>query len=136
MHKVSFKQIFPDVSPESLSDSEAGHIKKGLFFPSGSVSEYFMEKQREYNNKNSNNKTNLYFIQCSQGGYIKIGLAKNVDARLESLQTGNPFRLSIIGVIENIDPSLEKKLHKKYSKYHVLNEWFTADVLKEIKENK
>lgn len=36
---------------------------------------------------------NLYFVTCE--GYIKIGLAKNVDARLITLQTGCPFALEI-----------------------------------------
>ena len=64
------------------------------------------------------------------GDYIKIGVAKTVDQRVKTLQTGNPIKIEIEhlkktnNVFAYID---EKRLHKKFKKYHIMNEWYKID---------
>ncbi len=71
----------------------------------------------------------LYFI--SDGNYIKIGIANNVEERIKQLQTGNPNKLFIVSQFENRG-QLEKAIHKKFSHLHVGGEWF--QYTNEIKE--
>lgn len=69
----------------------------------------------------------IYFI--SDGEYTKIGYTKEESIglymnRLKQLQTANPKKLEIVGLIMKKDSSFEKRLHKGFSKYHVRGEWF------------
>lgn len=65
----------------------------------------------------------LYFIQAGEEGPIKIGIAANVTKRLDMLQTGNPEKLRIVGLLECHD-SLEKVLHGRFRDGHIRGEWF------------
>lgn len=69
--------------------------------------------------------------------YIKIGVAVDIGLRIKSLQTGNPFILTIFGekYFKN-SYSIENEIHKKFISYNLKNEWFllTKEQLKEIKE--
>lgn len=70
----------------------------------------------------------LYIIQSDVTGAIKIGISKNPQKRLKQLQTGSPYTLRIMLVLEN-KAHLEKYLHNKlkpyiYSKYTCKGEWF------------
>jgi len=65
----------------------------------------------------------IYFIQSDVGGPIKIGHAKNPQARLSDLQIGSPVRLRIIGTISG-DEKKEKELHSNFSDEHLYGEWF------------
>ena len=73
----------------------------------------------------------LYIIQSKQSGAIKIGISKNPKKRLAQLQTGSPFKLKLILIIEN-RADLEKRLHKELSCFRIRNykgEWFSYDSL-------
>jgi len=74
-------------------------------------------------------KTNIYFIQAINGGLVKIGQADNPASRLKSHQCGSPVFLQIIKVIENVESSVERKLHKQFSKFRKHGEWFDPCVL-------
>ena len=76
---------------------------------------------------NSKQTTNIYFIKDSSG-LIKIGSAINVKKRLKTLQIGNPNKLSIIKIINNVNKSEEIKLHKKFKKYRIKGEWFSDEI--------
>ncbi len=69
----------------------------------------------------------VYFITDSHG-HIKIGKTDDVVKRLSELQTGNPFKLSIILTImlKTIEDafSLENALHRKFKDYQLEGEWF------------
>lgn len=57
----------------------------------------------------------------------KIGYSKDVETRLQKLQTGNPERLVIhhkVAVSEERVRILEKKIHKEMSYLRVRGEWF------------
>lgn len=55
---------------------------------------------------------------------VKVGYADyNVHSRLDSLQTGNPRELILLGQLPG-GKKTEARLHAKYSKWNVLGEWF------------
>jgi DNA-binding transcriptional regulator YdaS (Cro superfamily) len=66
---------------------------------------------------------NLYIIQCDN--FIKIGIARNLNSRLSSMQSGNPKELVLKAFFETgLAKKAEKKAHAKLSKYRVTGEWF------------
>jgi len=68
---------------------------------------------------------------------VKIGLARNVEARCANLQVGNPRELIIRLKIGPISPehasSLEKKLHRRFKEHRLRGEWFSGKVLSKFK---
>ena len=65
----------------------------------------------------------IYFI--TDGDYVKIGVAANVNKRLSGLQTGNVKELRVIKKIYSNEPyETEAKLHSEYSKHHIRGEWY------------
>ncbi|SDP98588.1 GIY-YIG nuclease family protein [Ectopseudomonas guguanensis] len=77
----------------------------------------------------------VYFIGESESKCcpIKIGVAKNIDARKRNLQTGNPLELRLLGWIEADNAfQLERHLHQHFGSTRVRGEWFNiepADIL-------
>ena len=73
----------------------------------------------------------VYFIICHS--FVKIGYtARNANERLIGLQIGSPYELMLWGTIDNVDESLEHKLHQRYSAFRVRGEWFEIEVLSQI----
>ena len=68
----------------------------------------------------------VYFIvQDELDRPVKIGVAKDVQARRKMLQTGNPAVLKIMGWIKsNDDFELEGRLHRRFAVQRRLGEWF------------
>lgn len=69
----------------------------------------------------------IYFIRCSVGGAIKIGITDCIDQRISILQTGCPFKLDLMGCFyESIEASAktEKELHRRLRRYRIRGEWF------------
>jgi len=65
----------------------------------------------------------LYLIKCHK--YYKIGVAFDIENRLNSLQCGNPYKLDLIIAVKNPDSKeLEEILHKKFEDKRVRREWF------------
>lgn len=63
-------------------------------------------------------------------GPQKIGISKNVDKRLKSLQTGNPVKLYIQFCMEvNRARLIERKIHAELNHKKLKGEWF--DLTKE-----
>ena len=86
-------------------------------------------------------KCYVYFIQSDQSKSkkpVKIGMANDPQKRLEELQTGNPYELSVIATIEfktRRDASLaESHLHRRLSRMRMRGEWFFARHGKLFKE--
>lgn len=66
----------------------------------------------------------VYFAQRVSGGPIKIGVAKDPDKRLQTLQCACPERLALLaitlgGYVE------EAKLHRHFAVDRLEGEWFT-----------
>lgn len=79
------------------------------------------------------NYLGVYLI--TDGEFVKIGVAGNVNTRMHDLQIGNPKKLCII-LYEKIKNAykIEKLLHEKYKDKRMVGEWF--DILDEVKEIK
>lgn len=73
-----------------------------------------------------NPKNYVYFI--SDGEFVKIGVAKNPEKRLNDLQTANARKLSILCKIPTKSDKdaymLEGRLHFEYSAFAKNGEWF------------
>lgn len=64
---------------------------------------------------------------------VKIGYAGTPTLRIGSLQTGNPRKLVILGVLRGTKAD-ERELHAEYQEHNILGEWFrpTARLLSEF----
>jgi hypothetical protein len=67
----------------------------------------------------------VYFIQA-ESGPVKIGIAGDVQKRLDGLQSANHERLAVIAVMEG-DPALEAALHARFQPGRIRGEWFKKD---------
>ena len=65
----------------------------------------------------------IYFARHLYGGPIKIGCSIAVGARLKSLQREYRAELKILGVMNGSLPD-EKLLHRFFSSFKVVGEWF------------
>lgn len=75
----------------------------------------------------------VYVIEAVGLGVVKIGHAKDVAERLDSLRTACPVELRVIRVFEG-GPREERLLHRRFAAHRHRREWFFADaVLEEIK---
>lgn len=68
--------------------------------------------------------TNLYFIQGKTRGLVKIGLARDVDRRLATIQLYSPVHLSVVHVIPNVSYEYETFMHTKFAAERMHGEWF------------
>ena len=68
--------------------------------------------------------TIIYFIGSLESGTVKIGRSDNPEKRLTELQTGNPHKLVLYGVIENVSQELESELHRILDPFRLEGEWF------------
>lgn len=66
----------------------------------------------------------LYFVQDSENGAIKIGVAEDVVSRLRGLQVGNPHELVILAYVSESPVGLETFLHSLLSQHLIRGEWF------------
>lgn len=71
----------------------------------------------------------VYMIRCiNRDNYVKIGVARNVESRLETLQTSSPYRLEVLASIRcngrRHAYDLEKRLHWLFRKQRIRGEWF------------
>ncbi len=73
----------------------------------------------------------IYFILNRDSNAIKIGMAKNIERRLKSLQTSSPAKLELIRSMQVSSQEeareLEKSLHQKFEHIRITGEWFRAE---------
>lgn len=73
-------------------------------------------------------KSNIYLLTAiiDDVKMYKIGITKNdISVRLRALQTGNPYKISIVNSFQSKWASkVENSLHSYFKKNNVLNEWF------------
>lgn len=69
----------------------------------------------------------VYLVECN--GAYKIGIAKDLKARISSMQSGSPLPLTLIHSIQTPEMEiLEAKLHNHFAhKRFELGEWFDLD---------
>ena len=67
----------------------------------------------------------VYLIEDIYNNTYKIGVAKDVNKRIKSLQTGNVGSLKLIWEFKTDYPyKLEGMLHRTLQEYHERGEWF------------
>lgn len=65
-----------------------------------------------------------YIMQAGDAGHVKIGRARDVEARRRSLQTGSSVPLKVIRIIHF---DCERDLHQRYAGHRLHGEWFSFD---------
>lgn len=65
----------------------------------------------------------VYLVGSTQARPVKIGVAKDVEARTAELQTGSPLPLHLIWKTRGGE-SLERDLHERFAPYRIHGEWF------------
>lgn len=81
----------------------------------------------------------VYFIQVMvmqgrkrRGGPIKVGVARNVERRLRTLQTANYNELRLVCSIpcrgRLAAYGLEREIHKAFKRKHIRGEWYKGSV--------
>lgn len=73
----------------------------------------------------------LYIIQDKESKDFKIGRSNHPHHRLDQLQTANSNKLRLLLIIKD-QGYIEKKLHKKLSRYNKNGEWFCYEGLPEL----
>jgi hypothetical protein len=72
----------------------------------------------------------LYVIHAATTGFYKIGKANVPLDRMRSLQTGNPFQLTVVHVDHGEDETeaerLERRVHAILDEHHHRGEWFSC----------
>ncbi len=84
----------------------------------------------------SNDKgLHLYIMQSDVTGAVKVGRSSNPAQRRRELQTGCPYRIKILTVLEG-KGSEEHKIHKRLEKWRIRGgtedikgEWYRPDCL-------
>ena len=71
------------------------------------------------------NENIIYFILDTYSNAVKIGYTtiKGLRRRLQTLQTGTPYELRLLGAVWG-DKKIEKQLHEKFHYSHIRGEWF------------
>jgi len=70
----------------------------------------------------------VYLIRCLETPFYKIGVSKNVGARLTSLQAACPLELQIIHTFAPKHPRrIEYTLHQMFDKRRYRGEWFELE---------
>lgn len=69
----------------------------------------------------------VYFIQQSNEDVYKIGYTQSNDctSRLSSIQTGNPYPLSVYKSVRDAEQSTEKFFHDYFKNRRLSGEWFS-----------
>ncbi|RLI72248.1 MAG: hypothetical protein DRP02_02220 [Candidatus Gerdarchaeota archaeon] len=76
----------------------------------------------------NNFKSILYLIQC--GEFVKIGVTDNLQKRIKTFQTGNPFPLKVLYARDFHNAKrIERNLHRKYKKHRHRLEWFRKEFI-------
>lgn len=71
-------------------------------------------------------ETGVYFVCC--GAFVKIGHARDIPKRVNCIQTGTPFDVSLLAVERT--PTVqqaqarERELHARFKELRVRGEWF------------
>lgn len=65
----------------------------------------------------------VYVAQCDC--YYKIGIAYNLESRINTLQVGNPYKIDFYTCLKTKKAKeIEKKLHKLFEKKRLRGEWY------------
>tara|TARA_R110002020_G_scaffold412833_2_gene622387 strand:+ start:303 stop:899 length:597 start_codon:yes stop_codon:yes gene_type:complete len=120
-----------DKKGEQINNLDDRYIIKLLKQYNEDVNPTSIKNKRDTILKLRETKGYIYFISCKD--YIKIGFTINPKIRLGEIQTGNPFKLKIIKLLENKTQKQEKKLHRRLKSKHPnlykRGEWYHKDII-------
>lgn len=75
--------------------------------------------------KNASQHEQCVYVIQNELGFVKIGIAKDPEKRINMIQIGSPFRMWIRDYKRVPDARrIEKFLHDRFNKYHLRGEWF------------
>lgn len=74
--------------------------------------------------KDTDAKTNMYFILDMYSNRVKIGVTKNIKQRFRMLNQAASTDLKLMGVIHDVDSGYEAYVHSLWDRFRVKNEWF------------
>ena len=80
--------------------------------------------------RNTSKKSNLLYL-LKAGSNYKIGITKigEISKRVKTLQTGNPYLITVLHLIEMESAhKLENSLHKIFEPKRLQGEWFALDM--------
>ena len=64
-------------------------------------------------------RSDLYIIQAHTTGAFKVGRTNNVKRRIDELQTGCPYRIKLLLLLE-FKGHLEKRLHQRLAHHRAV----------------
>jgi len=71
------------------------------------------------------------YVMTIPGGYIKVGMATDVEARLKNIQTSNPHLVQVVYKSPKLSADnaryLETMVHDALRPYRTRGEWFRVD---------
>lgn len=70
----------------------------------------------------------IYFVRAAGTDFVKIGYTQDrasLKGRLHALQTGQPWQLDLLRVVDGADQWVEMWLHQVYAAQRHHGEWFT-----------
>lgn len=65
----------------------------------------------------------LYLMQMGDSGPVKIGVARDVESRRRTIQTGCPYPVHIVYALPG-RADMERHLHSRFSCHRLEGEWF------------
>lgn len=75
----------------------------------------------------------VYVIQAGEDGPVKIGCSNSPIVRLNTMQTGAPWQLTLAAVVACRGMhALEKAAHREAAAHSVRGEWFDLSVLEAV----
>lgn len=75
----------------------------------------------------------VYFFQSGgEMGAVKVGWSKDPAQRWRDLSVAHPHGLDLVALIP-ANQALEKKLHERFAPFRLQREWFTREVLVELR---
>ena len=120
-------------SSDNLKNKHYGQNKQSLWIRKCMLNKWMEISQFPTQKRQHTEKGCVYFIHA-EGDYrrFKIGYtSRNVEKRLEQLQTSNPDLLVVYRLIENVTREKEIQLHHFFDEYRIRGEWFriTTDMI-------
>lgn len=85
--------------------------------------------------KKYQNKIYLLKIDTPDSRLYKIGSTKgSVIERIKALQTGCPYEIKLVEQYDSIHgQTIERTLHNRFTYCKTFGEWFSLDIIEEIK---
>ena len=118
---------------------DLGYMQKGQKFPDTLTAKLIYEHKnktekhfssndaKEYLNRVTLENGAVYAIGNIKHGFVKIGYSNNPEKRIKQIQTGCPFPVTIIRTWQGMGRKEEKLMHRAYSKYKTVGEWFKIE---------